>query len=77
MKYLLILLAVLAGVWIWRNSRREALRAQQAARKPAPPQLQDMVRCSVCGVHLPATDAVAVRSGVFCCPEHQKPKAGR
>ena len=77
MKYLLILLAVLAGVWIGRNGRREALGAQQAGGNPAPPQLQDMVRCSVCGVHLPATASVAVRSGVFCCPEHQKPKAGR
>ena len=77
MKYFLILLAVAAGIWIWRSGRREALRAREAARRPAPPQLQDMVRCSVCGVHLPATGAVAVRSGVFCCPEHQKQKAGR
>ncbi len=72
MKYLLILLALLAGVWIWRNGRREALRAKQAARRPAAPQLQDMVRCTVCSVHLPASDAVTVRAGVFCCPEHQK-----
>ena len=51
MKYLLILLAVLAGVWLWRKQR---VQQEQPPQRRAPPQLQDMVRCQVCDLHLPA-----------------------
>lgn len=75
MKYLLILLAVLVGFGLWHNRRRETLR-DHAARKAPPPQLQNMVHCAVCGVHLPASEAIRVRAGVFCCPEHRDQSAG-
>ena len=79
MKYLLILLAILVGAWLWRNNRRAELRdqAQTRARQATPQQLQDMVRCKVCGVHLPSSDAVRIGSGVFCCPEHAPQGTGR
>ena len=49
MKALIILLAVLAGVWLWRNGRKKDLAARNTPEKPsAPPaQLQEMVRCPV------------------------------
>lgn len=30
-----------------------------------------MMRCSVCGVHIPSSDAVFARGRVFCGPEHR------
>ncbi len=68
MKYFLLLLVVLAGVWRWRQKRR-AVRGAQESAAPTP-QLQDMVCCTVCAVHLPLREAERVRAGVFCCPEH-------
>ena len=31
---------------------------------------EDMVRCKVCGVHLPTTEAVTSRGNFFCSKEH-------
>ena len=69
MKYLLILLAVLAGVWLWRKQR---VQQEQPPQRRAPPQLQDMVRCQVCDLHLPARDAVRTATGTFCSEEHAR-----
>ena len=30
-----------------------------------------MMSCAVCGIHLPASDAVFARGRVFCGPEHR------
>lgn len=69
MKYLLVLAVVLVAAWIWRNNRR-------VGRGPGgPPPLavpQDMVRCPVCSVHLPRSDALAGPDGaLYCCQEHR------
>lgn len=73
MKYLLVLAIVLVAVWLWRNNRRVDKQQQPppAAQPPlAPPQ--DMVRCPVCSVHLPRTDALAGPDGrLYCCQEHR------
>lgn len=73
MKYLLLLAIVLVAVWLWRNNRRdEKQQAPPAAKAPPLPQPQDMVRCPVCSVHLPRTDALAGPDGrLYCCQEHR------
>nr|WP_315238865.1 PP0621 family protein [uncultured Albidiferax sp.] len=68
MKLLIVLLAVLLGVWLWR-SRRPAI-------KPAKPSkttqaLQEMVPCQVCGVLLPQNEALTTAHGVYCGPAHR------
>ena len=75
MKYLLVI-AVLVIAWlVWRSGRPRD-RDEAAAPPPAarPPALtQDMVRCPVCSLHLPAPDAVAGRSGrLYCSAEHRR-----
>ena len=71
MKYLLVLAVVLVGFWYWRNQRR-AERSKAAPPKPAEPVLpQDMVRCPVCSVHLPRSDALPGSDGkLYCSAEH-------
>jgi uncharacterized protein len=72
MKYLLVLAVVLVAVWLWRNNRREEKEQAPPAAKNPLPAPQDMVRCPVCAVHLPRTDALAGPDGrLYCCQEHR------
>ncbi len=75
MKYLILLLVVLAVVWYWRKGREGAApradipRKGNAGNAPLP---QDMVECPVCRVHLPRSDALAGPNGqLYCCAEHR------
>lgn len=71
MRFLLILLVVLAVVWLWRSARQ----ADPKPKQPKPPTAAaplEMVRCTLCSVHLPAADAVAGKKGPYCCTEHRQ-----
>ena len=73
MKALIILLAVLAGVWLWRNGRDRVTRERGVQDKPKLAEPQDMVRCPVCALHLPRVDALAGPDGqLYCCAEHSR-----
>lgn len=79
MKALIILLAVLVGVWVWRNRRRRdlAARARPGQGPPTDPAIpQAMVRCAVCGVHLPRADAHAGQHGDYCSAAHRQQAEG-
>ncbi len=78
MKYLIVLLVVLVGAWVWRMNRR----AERAQDKPSQTSVgkpgeapQDMVRCAHCGLHLPRSEAIpggekaAVQ--LYCSAEHR------
>ncbi len=73
MKYLLFCLLLGYVFWRWREA--------QARRRAAPPPKQaeqtqtqtiEMVVCAHCGVHLPVSQALTVRSIYFCSAAHQK-----
>lgn len=67
MKFLLILLVVLLGAWLWRSRRGK----NTVTQKPPPLKTpQDMVSCTHCGVHIPQADSVQGRAGVYCCHAH-------
>lgn len=34
--------------------------------------VEDMVRCQVCGVNLPRSEAILSRGRIYCCDEHRK-----
>ncbi|TXC66825.1 hypothetical protein FSC37_16510 [Piscinibacter aquaticus] len=68
MKYLLLVLAVVALVWLVRGKRRGDA---PAARPQRDAEVQPMVACRQCGVHLPAHDALPGRGGVFCGEAHR------
>lgn len=69
MKYLLVLMAILAGVWLWRSRRVDQQPpAPSKMRQPARPDA--MVACRHCGVHLPASEAISDPKGHYCSVEH-------
>ena len=74
MKYLLLLLVVAIGIWMLtaksRRARRDGGGGSGAGRKSAPPQA--MLSCAHCGVHLPASDALAEGSRVYCSEAHRR-----
>jgi len=69
MRYVLIFLAVLLLAWRWRASRSTPKPTARQPQNTAPNALT-MVRCSHCGVHLPAHDAVQGASGTYCGADH-------
>jgi len=81
MKYLLVLAVLWVAIWLWRKNRREEMReaereqaAARAQRPPAAPAApQTMLRCAHCGVHLPASDAIAgPGETVYCSAAHRQ-----
>lgn len=83
MKYLLVFAVLWIAIWLWRKNRREEMRdaMRERAAKAQPPQRastqvgppQAMVRCAHCGLHLPATDAIAGPGGtVYCSTAHRE-----
>ena len=73
MKYLIVIAVMLVVFWLWRSGRDSAARQQPPRDRPAPnkapPQLE-MVRCQVCGVHLPEAEAVRADARYYCSVEH-------
>lgn len=69
MKLLVLLLVVIVVIWLARAGRRRVV-----ARDPRAPQVpprEDMVACSHCGVHLPRSEALPGRGGIFCTEAHR------
>jgi len=68
-KAVLVLLAVLVGVWLWRQGRLKARAAQTPAPTPAP---LAMVRCTHCGLHLPQSEVLLDTQGQpYCSAAHR------
>ncbi len=70
MKYLVLLLAVLAGIWWIRQQRKP----DQAPGKKSGPQT--MVPCAHCGTHVPEDDAVRGSRGLYCSTAHRDSHEG-
>lgn len=71
MRFLLLLAVVLLVVWLWRSGRRDAPGADHPPPPGTAPDPQEMVCCAHCGVHLPRSDAVVGRIGLYCSDEHR------
>ncbi len=73
MKFLVFLLAVVAGIWLWRSGRGQRLseRSTPSPQRPASPGAQTMIACQLCQLHVPQQDAVAGERGMYCCTAHR------
>ena len=85
MKYLLVLAVLWVAIWLWRKNRREEMRdamreraakAQEQQQRTTAGTPQAMVRCAHCGLHLPATEAIAGPGGaIYCSTAHREAAA--
>ena len=80
MKWLLVLLIVLGGVWWLRQTGRGGRFPASSHRKPDAPSTEGstrpMTQCLQCGLHLPAEDAVRGQQGDYCSPAHRQQHEG-
>jgi uncharacterized protein len=79
MKYVLIFGLVLVVVWLWRSSRQVRKRdtsdenKHQTSTKPgAVMKTTEIIACSLCHVHLPRTEALAGKHGLYCSAAHRQ-----
>ena len=65
----LVLIAVVGVLWLMRSLRKPNL--PPTPQRPPQTQNEDMVACAQCGVHLPRSEALPGRGGVFCGEAHR------
>lgn len=75
MKFVIVLVAVVALVWLLLGGRSRAVRGP-ARRTPSGSKgsartAEGMVACAHCGVHLPESEALRLGTRVFCSAEHR------
>ncbi len=70
--FLLLALAIYVGWRWWRL--QQARRARQSDASPR--EVEPMVGCAVCGLHLPRSDALPAADGDarrwYCCEAHRR-----
>ncbi len=72
LKLLIWLAIALLAVFWFRASRRKQVAPPREDRAG----VEDMVRCQVCGVNLPRSEAILSRGRFYCSPEHQQQDHG-
>lgn len=75
LKFLLVLLVVGIGVWSLVSRLRGPRHDRPADDRPAEPAglaPVQMVECAHCGLHLPAADALAEGSRLYCSDAHRR-----
>lgn len=70
MTKLLLIAAFVVGVVFWLKYLAGGRRVEDKARKP--PEAEDMVRCHICGVNLPRSEALLSKGRTYCCDEHRR-----
>ena len=76
MKYALILLVVAVGFWLWLRNRNVGRdKDSNVSEQQPPPKNQNItpvISCSVCGLHLPRSEALIGKQGSYCSEAHQR-----
>jgi uncharacterized protein len=65
----LLLIAIFIIAYLFIRSTRVVARTHRENKAGNRPT-EDMVRCKVCGVHLPRSESVTSRGEFFCSKEH-------
>jgi len=70
LKFLVLVLVLVAVYWIFKSYKKKSGGASRRGGSGRP--VEDMVRCSHCGIHLPRSESVAAGEAFFCTPEHRR-----
>jgi len=65
---LLLIVAFTIGIVLW--FKYQAGKRDVLPREEKPPE--DMVRCAVCKVNLPRSEALLSQGKFYCCDEHRR-----
>jgi uncharacterized protein len=74
MKYLVLLLIVFAGIWWIRQQRQTNHTHSQKSRSAS--HAVTMVPCTHCGTHVPETDTLRGKQGLYCSESHRQSHEG-
>jgi uncharacterized protein len=66
-KFLLLIAVVVIAYVVIKNGSR---RGDGAQRAPGSGKEEDMVRCKICGLHLPRSESLRSGDEFFCSEEH-------
>ncbi|HNA28737.1 MAG TPA: PP0621 family protein [Thiobacillaceae bacterium] len=60
-------------MYFWKRRGRQEDRGAM----PPPPRrpVEDMVRCKICSVNLPRSEAIMSQGRFYCCDEHRRAEA--
>jgi uncharacterized protein len=72
MKFLIVIAVVSGVLWLMRSLRNSKLPPAPKPPEAPTPKNEDMVACTQCGVHLPRSEALPGRGGVFCGEAHRQ-----
>lgn len=67
-KLLLIIGVTFFVVYLLKRAGRSRDTAAPKSGKP----VEDMVRCQVCGVNLPRSEALLSNGRIYCCEAHRR-----
>jgi uncharacterized protein len=67
-KFLLLIAVFIVAYVVIRNGAQR----RGAGQNQSPPGTEDMVRCKVCGIHLPRSESLTSEGEIFCSEEHQR-----
>jgi uncharacterized protein len=68
---LIRIIAIALVIWlIYRALRNQAEKIQRRERKTRP-RVANVVKCDLCGVHVPEAEAVKSHGRVFCSQQHR------
>jgi uncharacterized protein len=64
---LAVVFTIVVVLWFkYMGSRRKPIE-----KPPKTPEAEDMVRCKVCGVNMPRSEAIKALGDYYCCDEHR------
>ncbi|VAW91762.1 hypothetical protein MNBD_GAMMA23-118 [hydrothermal vent metagenome] len=71
---LIRLLVIVAIIWLAYRMYQNWLAKKNIAHKQQTnkPDIENMVQCSKCGIHLPEQEALKQGIQFFCCEAHKK-----
>ena len=69
-KFLLVIAVFIVVYLLLRKHAKKSGEAPPLHAASKQGEDEDMVRCRVCGVHLPTSEAVTSRGEFFCSKEH-------